>query len=165
MSGTSHNYEFAHRGLRIHFWRAPDSILETILETPGQRWPAWFWRERVSSNVAPEQRRSEPEIDVYERRIDDRRSAILSLPHVEGLTDVHLLALVAPGEDGIETGRYYTLEESIDADGDARTVLGEWTHNGIHRNHGTGPEPTLEAFAAALEGLPGGPSDEVSDAF
>ena len=135
-----------------------------ILKTPGSRWPAWLWRKKVAPRLAPEQRRADPRFEVYERWIEDRRSVVLAVPHVEQLTDAYLLALVPPGEGGVEPGRYYTLEEGIGDDGD-RTVLGEWTRGGNHRNHGTGPEPEPDAFAAAVAGLPGGPSDEMADVF
>lgn len=135
-----------------------------ILKTPDSRWPAWLWHKKVAPDLAPEHRRAGPQFEVYERQIEDRRSVVLAVPHVERRADAHLIALVPPGGGGVETGRYYTLEKGIGEHGN-RTVLGEWTRGGTHRNHGTGPEPEPDAFAAAVAGLPGGPSDEMAEVF
>ena len=53
--------------------------------------------------------------------------------------------------------RYMTLEFSRRLDGSRTTVLGEWAFDQgmLHRNFGSGPEPSVPAFLAALESLGG----------
>ncbi|MCR9145165.1 MAG: hypothetical protein NXI24_23205 [bacterium] len=60
----------------------------------------------------------------------------------------------AAGEKSEELrGRFFTLEVGQTLEGQARTVIGEWTHDESHLNYGTGPAPSLPEFLGAVEEL------------
>jgi len=59
--------------------------------------------------------------------------------------------LDVPGEGPKARLRYLTLELAASKSETPRTVLGEWTPDGMHLNYGDGPAPELSAFLKTLE--------------
>ena len=79
--------------------------------------------------------------------------AIVKMPPAKKQTEAHFVAIVLR----IDTTKdkpshpvpisYFTLEHGGP---DGTTVLGEWTKEGNHVNHGAGPPPEWEAFEKAI---------------
>jgi hypothetical protein len=49
--------------------------------------------------------------------------------------------------------RYFTLERTVESSGTSLTVMGEWTADGAHINHGSGPSPSRESFIDAVRAI------------
>jgi hypothetical protein len=98
------------------------------------------------------------EIKVYPGRVKGFPCAIIEMPTPTKSPEAYFTGLVAlvdldagiPEERKNVAARYFTLEKGVLPDGNPRTVLGEW-HESMHGNFGTGPAPTVEAFARAIE--------------
>ncbi len=86
--------------------------------------------------------------------------AVIEMPPPQATTETFYVALVllvnptaeVPDLDKVAL-RYFTLEKGFVLDGPPRTVLGEWTAEGIHLNYGDGPVPQLEPFVQAIAKL------------
>lgn len=79
--------------------------------------------------------------------------AIITLPEPQAITEAFFTAAVyrAPTTDQELITRYFTLEYGYNSsDNNFRTVLCEWTPDKVHKNFGTGPEPTPNAFLNAI---------------
>ncbi|HVW00981.1 MAG TPA: hypothetical protein VHB77_11600 [Planctomycetaceae bacterium] len=102
---------------------------------------------------------------VHPLRVGVFPCAVVEFPQPRAITEAYYTALVAlidpadgiPEKDTDIPARYITLEFGMGEGGAPRTVLGEWTGKGVrdvtHANYGDGPEPTLEAFVAAVKGM------------
>lgn len=79
--------------------------------------------------------------------------AIVRMPTPKKQTEAHFVAIVLRIDEGPKPPppvpiSYFTLEHGGPGGG---TVLGEWTKDGAHVNHGDGPPPDWDAFHAAVK--------------
>ncbi|WP_285737382.1 hypothetical protein [Kitasatospora phosalacinea] len=80
---------------------------------------------------------------------DGYRALFVVLPPAGAPSEAHFVAVVQAA--GAEGCRYLTLEHGVSpVDGQAYTVLGEWTADGRHLNLGSGPAAEPGDFLAAV---------------
>jgi len=150
------HYVFAHRVLPSLFFANPEKFISTLNER-GDSFLRLVWLrvgESVDNVIAPDN------LSHQIRNLDtDTTTVLITLPLPKCMTEAYLVALVHRSEKKDSSSsqepltRYIALEYGIELDGSPRTVLCEWTAEGIHRNMGNGPEPTLEAFFTAVRDL------------
>ena len=84
--------------------------------------------------------------------------ALVKMPQPRKQTEAHFVAIILrvdPKKDRPQPPvpvSYFTLEHGGPDDG---TVLGEWTKEGQHVNHGEGPPPDWDAFHQAVQSCVG----------
>ena len=155
--GPSHNYEFAHVGLRTLFLNKPAGCFERLTnDTHGLRWLKWFWRKRVAANVPLELRRPANEMTIQSLVIGDHHLLVITPPAPQTPPEAEAIGVVVDRQTaGEQEARYFVLEltyqdESDDAEG-RKTVFGEWTADEDHLNYGSGPDSDAETFAELIE--------------
>ena len=104
------------------------------------------------------------EIKVYPTRVNNYPCAVIEMPEPQEAAEAWLVGVVVPVDFSVKvpadldldqiTAQYYTLEKGVSLTGEPRTVLAGWDDQ-RHNNYGDGPEPTVEAFVAALCGQDG----------
>jgi hypothetical protein len=159
-SPRRHHYVLAHQALRSVAFDHPVPFLGILVSDRARPFLA-----ELLENVHEHCKDDEPEagfgaedLSVHPGRIGDHACVIVELPRPRGVTEAYFVAAVlmvdlqreAPEEEKPPL-RYFTLEYGARLSGPARTVLCEWTAEGSHLNYGDGPEPTVAAFAAAIE--------------
>ena len=110
--------------------------------------------EQVSEHCEGEELLELAELAIHRTRVLGSPCLIVEMPAAELPPEAHFVGVWLTVNDGPETGqvRYFTLEAADEQQPD-RTVLGEWSAAGDHLNHGAGPEPSLDAFIAAITAL------------
>jgi len=159
-----HHYCFAHQMIAVAFRSDPlffigilttddtPSGIRSAQEAP--KYLAWMWRKAEEHVQAPAESLLE---DVRYRRftLDRCPTVILTMPAPWMKCEAYMVAavLIDPPRDSTPARlAYFTLELSQDNDGLPCTMLCEWVGE-THRLIGEGPEPEVEAFAAAVEQL------------
>lgn len=146
-----HHYIFAHQALRG--FCAPDPLaFFAIMASAEQRdYLAWMWQRVEEALKEPATGLSVEEVTAYPCRVKDLPTLIITLPPPKAITEAHAVAIVLTGTPEAPGFRYFTLEYGFNLDNHSpRTVLCEWQDD-VHANYGTGPEPTLADFAAAVQ--------------
>lgn len=161
-SPRCHHYTLAHHALRgVAFEHALGFF--GVIASPDRE----AFLTELLGNVTEHCRDREPapdfaaaDIAVHPLRLGERICAVIQMPPPRAVTEAYFVAavlLVDPAtvpEDQKPPVRYVTLEYGVDfADGRPRTVLCEWTADGMHVNYGDGPPPDLRAFVEAVEAL------------
>lgn len=157
-----HHYLFAHRTLPQLVFRKTDDFLAAVVERGAEPLQAlWQW---LAEQLEP------PAVAVASdglagevMTLDGVGLAVLfTLPPPACPTEAYFTAAVlqtpsdASPEPPEPVVRYLTLERTVAIPGNVRsepTVIGEWTAEGTHRNHGAGPEPTRQGFIGAIQAL------------
>jgi hypothetical protein len=141
------HYFFGHISLRRLAYEAPD-LLEWTLSDPDA---LASWIERAMGEAAqfwgltPEQRLDlVARIRATWRRIGDAQAVIVTMPPPRIASECYFIA-ICRRSDG--SPAYFTLERSVFSP----TVLCGWSADGVHLNYGSNPEPTIQAFMAAIE--------------
>lgn len=147
------HYQLAHVAIRGVAFRNPYDFMSLMasdkaLETLGSL------LEQVHEHCADEELLELDELAIHRTRVLGSPCLIVEMPPAEVPPESHFVGVWLTANDGPETGqvRYFTLE-AADPQQIDRTVLGEWSSAGDHLNHGAGPEPSLEAFIAAITAL------------
>jgi hypothetical protein len=145
------HHEFAHELLPRAFFADPDGLLAAL-----EADPRGYLRSAWAKCVArfPDEPPIPSEGPVAEVRALDPETTVacVTLPAPQALTEAYFVALVLrrprKGWFGAKTNKasYLTLESGLWVDNQPRTFLGEWTADGAHLNHGTGPGPGREEF-------------------
>lgn len=100
------------------------------------------------------------DIFIHPLRLGNYPAAIIEMPVPRETAEAYFTAMIAlidleeppPADLTTIPARYITLEKGVSLDKKPRTVLGEWTESS-HLNFGTGPDPTLAGFEAAINQL------------
>ncbi|HDQ70572.1 MAG TPA: hypothetical protein ENN19_00570 [Chloroflexi bacterium] len=153
-----HHYLFAHKLLPAIFHNDPERFLHNLGQD-GVQFLHFLWKRLGEHEI---EERAERMFSVglayhVEELGDGTPVHLITFPPPEGMPEAYFSALVYYPSGGEGNGRhktatrYLTLEYSWDLkENVTRTVLGEWTANGVHRNLGTGPEPRPERFFEAV---------------
>jgi len=158
--GPSPHYVFAHYAMRQIALAEPLQIL-AIAASPD----VGGFIDAVLRNVVEKSGREAgfegADIKVHPTRVNDYPCVVIEMPEPQEAAEAYLVAILVPIDFSSElppdldqeqvTAQYYTLEKGFSLSGEPRTVLAEWDHQ-KHSNYGEGPEPTVEAFVAALSG-------------
>ena len=162
-----HHYVFAHRALPAVFFERPQlTMIQLVVpEEDGTTFLESFW-EFVGTRL-DEPPMSGAALRQETIRHGDDFIAVITLPPPQQMAEAFMVALVVQTDDGnlqpeAEGGphpggprcHYFTLELGVAEDFETpRTVLCGWENN-KHLNYGDGPpEPTIEAFVAAIYAL------------
>lgn len=145
-----HHYSFAYVALRSMAFRDPAQLF-AVVASDGPRFLQWLWG-KVGQQLEAEAVGTLAHTFVAPAAltIGEAKALVVTLPTPAAAAECWFVALVLPPDGALA---YYTLELGARMDGEPRTVLCGWTADGIHRNYGDGPAPTIEAFAQALERL------------
>jgi hypothetical protein len=140
-----HHYVFAHRELPAAAYRFGADLVAAARDGRLTLGPVW---DRIGAGL-PDPLPSDG-LDVAYHELGRYEVLLVTLPSPAGHTEAHFAAILLSTVDG--EVRYYTLEDAYSPfDGDRYTVLGEWTADGTHVNHGPGPLPSAELFLAAIQ--------------
>jgi len=151
------HYHFAHVFLRDGAFRTPQQLFHTV-RIYGDPFIADLW-EAAAGHLGVLAGPVPPPPRVVMHRVNARIFvAVIHMPPATDLALAHRVGLtwifppVDSAADAEATLRYFTLEYGEASDGGSRTVLGEWTADGLHLNHGDGPPLEPEAaFLSAIE--------------
>lgn len=154
-----HHYTLAHLALRLNCLSEVRSFPPLFGASEGRAYLAHVMLavSRHCRDREPQPDFSADDIGIHRVRIGDHPCVVFELPPPRAVAEAHMTAMVVladlsrtrPDRDELES-RYFTLEKGVSLDGAPWTVLGEWTKDGSHLNLGDGPEPTVEAFVAAI---------------
>jgi hypothetical protein len=155
-----HHYSFAHLALRQAAFDHPPACLGLLASLEASGFLADLWQQvdehcrsrGETSTINP------AEFIVHKLCLGDYPCAIVEMPEPWFVTGAHFIALILhvpldqiDPQDRDAPLLYFTLERGASLDGVERTVLCSWTNDGMHCNHGSGPEPSLKAFVQYLE--------------
>jgi hypothetical protein len=157
-----HHYTFAHLALRQVAFDEPLTCLGVLASPQAREFLADLWGSVCEhcARMGEKPDFTADDIRVHTLRAGGYPCAVLEMPAPRGVTEVHYAALLllvdtsreeAPAPEDVRL-RYVTLEKGW-SDGPPVTVLCEWTKDGTHRNHGSGPPAELGAFLEAVAGL------------
>jgi hypothetical protein len=156
------HYLFAHYALRSVAFNDPVFYLG-VLASPERR----EFLTNLLRTTAEHLRPGDPppdftvdDLKVHAVRAGGYPCAVVEMPVPRAMTEAYFTAavlLVDPAEEAPDLAnapvRYFTLERSIDLDGNAFAMMCEWTRGGTHSNFGGGPPPRLDDFVRAIEHL------------
>lgn len=141
-----HHYLFAHRELASAAHRFGADLVAAARD--GRLTLATVW-DRVGETVPEPERLPSTGLATSHHPLERHEVLLVTLPAPDAPTEAYFTAVTVSTVDG--QLRYLTLESAYSpVDGARYTVLGEWTDNGSHINHGAGPEPRPELFLAAV---------------
>jgi hypothetical protein len=138
-----HHYLFAHRALPASAASLAPHARSLALEGHLNDGLVSLWH-RVGGDVPPEDRLPPTGLRGALRDVGGTDVVLVTMPRAEHMTEAHFAAVVLS-----EPLRYVVLEHSWTTEDRPSTVLGEW-EGAKHLNLGAGPEPTEEAFLAAV---------------
>jgi hypothetical protein len=146
-----HHYRYAHR-LLSRILVKPEWELRRMAQAGFiNEFLHFLWTDYAKA--FPEEERLSPDGLAGELSTAGTTEVLLvTMPPALHVTEAHFVA-VAPCEPA-PARRYWTLEHSWTFEGEPCTVLGQWA-DGSHLNLGPGPEPTADAFLAALARMGG----------
>ncbi len=155
------HYAFAHQALRAVALEDPLGCLAVLASADARPFLAAlvrsvtdFCRDR---NVGPTAGLTADDLAVHRVRALGHPCAVVEMPAPRAAAEAHYVAVALTAEPSENPeARYFTLEKGLQLDGEARTVLCEWTADGTHRNYGDGPPLGVEPFVRAIEGLMSG---------
>ena len=161
--GPSPHYVFAHYALRQIALAEPMQFLEIAASPDADKFIAALLQQ-VVKQCGREAGFDAAEIKVYPTRVNNYPCAVIEMPEPQEAAEAWLVGVVVPVDFSVKvpadldldqiTAQYYTLEKGVSLTGEPRTVLAGWDDQ-RHNNYGDGPEPTVEAFVAALCGQDG----------
>lgn len=161
--GPSPHYVFAHYALRQIALAEPMPFLEIAASPDADKFIAALLQQ-VVKQCGREAGFDAAEIKVYPTRVNNYPCAVIEMPEPQVAAEAWLVGVVVPVDFSVKvpadldldqiTAQYYTLEKGVSLTGEPRTVLAGWDDQ-RHNNYGDGPEPTVEAFVAALCGQDG----------
>ena len=152
----SHHYTFAQRVIGDYVAAHPLEFIALMVSDDRDNFVAWLWEQTeqyVGSSIS--------DIDtsltaVACREVSGHPAVFIRLPPPTAIAEAICVAVIGigvqEGEGGQYLARYILLEAGVDSNNNPRTVLCEWAA-GAHSNYGDGPEPELESFVRAVEGL------------
>ncbi|QDV19399.1 hypothetical protein Pan153_40640 [Gimesia panareensis] len=156
--GPSPHYVFAHYALRQIALAEPLQILAIVASPDVENFIDAVLQD-VVEQCGREAGFEAADIKVHPKRVNDYPCVVVEMPEPQEAAEAHMVAILVPidlskdppSEEEQEQikAHYYTLEKSFSLTGEPRTVLAEWGES-RHSNYGEGPEPTVEAFVAAL---------------
>ena len=147
------HYQLAHVAIRSVAFQNPYDFMSLMASDKGLEVLSSLL-EQVSEHCTGEELLELRDLAIHRTRVLGSPCLIVEMPSGELPPEAHFVGVWLTANDGPETGqvRYFTLEVADEQQTD-RTVLGEWTSAGDHLSHGAGPEPSLEAFIAAITAL------------
>ncbi|WP_278465453.1 hypothetical protein [Gimesia maris] len=161
--GPSPHYVLAHYALRQIALAEPMQFLEIAASPDADKFIAALLQQ-VVKQCGREAGFDASEIKVYPTRVNNYPCAVIEMPEPQEAAEAWLVGVVVPVDFSVKvpadldldqiTAQYYTLEKGVSLTGEPRTVLAGWDDQ-RHNNYGDGPEPTVEAFVAALCGQDG----------
>lgn len=163
-----HHYIFAHQALRSLIFARPLELFALLgLEHKGLAILQTIWK-KVGEELQAHGGTPLPDqgLSAEIARSDGRPILLVQLPPPSGTTEAYFVAVImtapprkrwlrSPNPPEI---RYFTLERGADLSHmfpgfEAHNVLGEWTKDGSHLNHGPGPAAEKGAFLAAVAAM------------
>jgi len=140
-------YAFAHQALPEIFFSGPKTLVDTLSQH-GASFPRYVWSKMeeytgVDGGV-------QDQIDVQVHQLGQSELALVICPVPENVTEVYFIGMLLEPADET-SARYFTLEYGVDFTGQVYTVLGEWTADYIHHNHGEGPPPEMDRFLETIK--------------
>lgn len=142
-------YAFAHQALPEVFFSDPPLLIKTLREN-GVTFLQYIWKKMEQyAEVAGEGVSEQLSLELT--KFDDADLALVTLPTPQKRTEAYYIAMLAGSSS--QQPRYLTLEYGLEMDEQPYTVLGEWTAENIHHNHGAGPQPDAAGFIQAVRTL------------
>jgi hypothetical protein len=160
------HYVFAHQLLPSTLFANPNPLLVPLVSEQGSSRAGRdhllkIWQ--AAAEGLPEQDHVSGESLAYSMEVlghPNSTAFFIQLPKPERKTEAHFVLIVfdAPGlcVGKLRQLRYFVLEHYGEADGAAKTNLGEWVKKGDglkFANHGKGPPPDKAAFLAAVQNV------------
>ncbi len=155
-----HHYLFAHKALTQMALQGPPKMLDLLSTPMGTPFLLDMW-ESVGKDLEKAQRMEPDGLGCESRQLDGgRKVVVVRMPPPQSATEAYFVGILIKPESRKmlvfkepAQVRYLTLELGASMDGQARTVLCEWTTDGSHVNMGDGPAPNLDAFVDAVSKL------------
>ncbi|MCB9951060.1 MAG: hypothetical protein H6824_08770 [Planctomycetaceae bacterium] len=154
----SWHYAFAHVALRQHAEAEPAATIAIL----GNEKASQFLDDLAKQVNAWCEQNGEPigefgDWTVHRKRIDGMPVAVVEMPAPVAPPEAYFVAIILQTTDltpeamKAASARYFTLERSINLEGNTTTMMCEWTQDGTHCNLGAGPEPQVDAFLSKLK--------------
>ncbi len=139
-------YAFAHQALPEVFFSDPALLLRTLKDN-GVAFLGYIWK-KLEMYAHETGQGIEQQLEVTLTQLAGADLALVTLPQPEKRTEAYFVAML----DGAEgrKARYLVLELGFDTEERPITVLGEWTDDGVHHNHGNGPHAQADLFVEAV---------------
>lgn len=148
-----------HVVLRQAAFDRPTQFVTELAAPSGEGLPASLW-ESVAEICTDQNQPFEIDPDdilLHKLTVGSWPCAIVEMPSAAFPTEAFFIALIltidlADRDQGFGEVplRYLTLEFDCTDDDEIQTVIGEWSQDGTHFDHGAGPEPTLGAFVTRI---------------
>lgn len=155
-----HHHSMAHGVLRDLALKDPVPFLVFMGAPDPSRYISKLWELNCKwcDDSAARPAFGAADFSVHTGEINNCPYALVELPAPIAATEAYFVALalsvpIEAIENNTAPARYFTLEYSPLCNANPPMVLGEWTAEGTHLNHGAGPRPTREAFLEALAAL------------
>ena len=142
-------YAFAHQALPEVFFSDPALMIKTLRDN-GVSFLRYIWQKMEQYAEETEEGVSE-QLSLELSKLGDADLALVTLPLPQKRTEAYFIAMLVGS--GSQPPRYLTLEYGLDSNELPYTVLGEWTAENIHHNHGAGPQPDAAGFIKAVHAL------------
>ena len=142
-------YAFAHQALPEVFFSDPALLIKTLQENSAV-FLGYIWKKLELFADEPSEGLHE-QLSVELLQLDGADLALVTLPPPQNRTEAYFVAML--DTDGIRKARYLVLELGFDDQEQPNTVMGEWTADGTHHNHGLGPQAEPSMFIEAIQKL------------
>lgn len=144
------HYQLAHVAFRSIAMQNPLEFMSLMVSEKARDFVASLL-EQVAEHCSEPPDFDADDVTLHRTRVLGSPLLVIEMPETKEFAEAHFAAAWLAVNDGPEASqlRYFTLEASDPAFGHS-TVLGEWEASGEHVSYGSGSEPTLEAFVAAI---------------
>ncbi|MDA1166457.1 MAG: hypothetical protein O3B13_25455 [Planctomycetota bacterium] len=156
------HYTFAHVVLRDAAFANPTHCMTSLASSDAGQYVAELWIE-LSSTCEQQQKPVEitpDDILIHKLRVGPFPCTLLEMPSPQFANEVFFVAIVLTVDMtnqsqnlSADSIRYLTLENGEPHDEEVHTVFGEWTADGSHISHGSGPYPELGEFVSRITDL------------
>jgi hypothetical protein len=154
------HYIFSHAALRQFAFSSPYMCMGALGTADGQK----FLKDLLAAVAIYCHEQGEAmtltleQIRVHSFRVKKNPCLVFEMPEPRAATEVFFVGIVlkpSAGETAADLTkaelRYFTLEKSFDKKNP--TMLGEWTEDNDHINHGSGPAPVVKKFVDKITEL------------
>ena len=158
MKSGPHHYVLGHIALRKICKDNPLDFFSIMGSSQREDFLNDVWKQ-VRKNCDPEGAATFDiaDVEITACRIKNFPAIVITMPPPSETAEAFFVAIILKIDPQVEElpkqpdFAYLTLEKGINMDGTERSVLCGWTTDDSHMNYGDGPEPTQEAFVAAVE--------------
>lgn len=156
------HYSFAHVVLRKAAFANPAQCVTEAASTNGKQYLTQLWKDVVATcekNHQPVDMTLD-DILIHKLRIGTFPCTLLEMPSPEFCEEAFFIAMILTVDLTNQSPnlsansiRYLTLENGEPHEEQVHTVLGEWSQDGNHIDHGPGPYPDLGEFVTRITDL------------